>query len=474
MTRIAAYILTAALVAPLAVPAAAAPPRYASNVDDRSEVSVTVYNNNLGLVREIRDVTLGQGELRLEFQDVASTIQPETVIVRPLGQGRLGVLEQNYRYDLLSPQKLLEKYVGRSVRVHRWNEKLGREEVSDAKVLSIHGGTVLEIDGEITFGHPGRLSFPQIPENLIAKPTLEWLLRSESPRQRLEVSYLAGGMSWKADYILRLDADDARGHLTGWVTLSNGSGTAYENARLKLVAGDVRRAPPESSMQATSAHALGYRVAEQQLQQEGFFEYQLYTLERPTTLLDNETKQVALLEADAIKVTKRFVTEGQPRFYRSAYREQGGPKKVEVQVEFENSEANALGKPLPRGVVRVYKADSEGSEQFVGEDRIDHTPRDEDVRLKVGEAFDLVVERRQTDYRALGKCSSESGWQIQLRNHKDESAEVEVLEHAGGDWELINASHEAKKEDAFSFRFRVPVPARGETVVDYRVRVRWC
>jgi hypothetical protein len=474
MTRVASYVLIAALVLPPALPAAAAPPRFASSAEERSEVSVTVYNDNLGLVREIRDVTLGQGEVRLEFQDVASTIQPETVTVRPLGRGRLGVLEQNYRYDLLSPQKLLEKYVGRSVRVHRWNEKLGREEATDAKVLSIHGGTVLEIDGEITFGHPGRLSFPQIPENLIAEPTLEWLLRSEQPRQRLEVSYLAGGMSWQADYILRLDEKDERGHLTGWITLRNGSGASYENAQLKLVAGDVRRAPPVSDIAVAQTRALGYAVAERQLKQEGFFEYQLYTLERPTTLLDNQTKQVALLEADAVKVTKRFVSEGQPRFYRTAYRDQRGPKKVGVQVEFENSESNALGKPLPRGVVRVYKADSEGSEQFVGEDRIDHTPRDEDVRLKVGEAFDLVVERRQTDYRALGKCGSESAWQVELRNHKDESVEVEVLEHAGGDWELVSASHEAEKEDAFSFRFRAPVPARGEAVVDYRVRVRWC
>ncbi|MEO6572470.1 MAG: DUF4139 domain-containing protein, partial [Polyangiaceae bacterium] len=213
-----------------------------STAQQREDVAITVYNQNFGLVREVRNVDLGTGKVALEFRDVSAQIQPETVAVKSLANAAaLRVLEQNYRFDLLSPQKLLEKYVGRKIKVFRWNEKLGRDEEFDAEVLSVTDGTVLKIGNEITYGFPGRLSFPEIPQNLIAKPTLVWLLESAQAKQKIEVTYLTRNLNWHADYVFVLNENDSAGDLTGWVTLTNQTGAAYENARLKLVAGDVQR-----------------------------------------------------------------------------------------------------------------------------------------------------------------------------------------------------------------------------------------
>ena len=443
---------------------------------DRKQVTITVYNQNFGLVREVRELKdLGTGRVALEFRDVASTIQPETVAVKPLGGG-FSVLEQNYRYDLLSPDTLLRKYVGLGVRAYRYHESTGKEDVVDAKLLSVEGGPILQIGKEITFGYPGRLAFPELPPNLIAKPTLVWLVDSKQPKQTVEVSYLARGMTWKADYVFVVNENDTKGDLVGWVTLANQTGSSYRNAELKLVAGDVNRVREEVAMDmstramekaAQGAPGGGFR-------EEGLFEYHLYTLGRPTTVLDKEQKQVTLLEAQNIGVRKRLIFFGEQYFFRGQYGELPKNQKVGVFLDFENAEKNRLGMPLPKGVVRVYKADKSGSKQFVGEDSIDHTPRDEQVKIKMGEAFDVVADRKQMEWRALGNCVSESAWQIELRNHKDENVKVEIREPAGGDWTIVESSHPATKEDASTFTFDVNVPKRGKTQVKYRVRVRWC
>jgi hypothetical protein len=474
-TRHIPSLLAALSLAALAAPVAAEPPRFVSGAAARQQLTLTVYNDNLGLVREVRDVTLATGQVSLELQDVAASIRPETVHVRSLeAASDLRVLEQNYRYDLLSPQKLLEKYVGRRVVVQRWNEKEGRDERLEAEVLAVNEQPILKIGDEITFQIPGRLAFPEIPTDLIARPTLVWLLDARRERQRLEVSYLAGQMGWQADYVLVLDAADRRGDLTGWVTLTNESGAAYENARLKLVAGDVQQVRPPAPMEMRALGMMDAAEAAPAFREEGLFEYHLYTLERPVTLLDRETKQITLLEAPAVGVTKRLVLESQPHFFQGQWRAPKQEQKAAVFLDLENREENGLGRPLPRGVVRIYKADAEGAQQFVGEERIDHTPRDEKLELKTGLAFDVVGERRQTDFQVLGECRSETGWAIGVRNHKDEAVEVQVVEHAGGDWELVRQSQPAEKLDAQTFRFRVPVPARGAAQVDYRVRVKWC
>jgi hypothetical protein len=447
-----------------------------STPEARSEVAITVYNQDFGLVREIRSVELGGGPVSLEFEGVASTIQPETVAIRSLaGEGALRVLEQNYRYDLLSPQKLLEKYVGRRVKVYRWNDVAGREEVQDAEVLSTHGGTVLRIGDEITFGYPGRIGFPEIPENLIAKPSLVWRLDADAGRQDVEVSYLASGLRWNADYVLVLSPDDTAGDLTGWVTLDNRSGAAFQDAKLQLVAGDVQRVQPQPVPMAARMRALGMAEEADAFREESLFEYHLYTLERPATLLDNEKKQITLLQAPGIGLEKHYELRGQPHYYRSAIAGAlDSKRKVSVLLELDNSEANGLGMPLPKGVVRVYKEDADGGRQFVGEDAIDHTPRDEEIRVKLGEAFDVVADRRQMEWREHGRCGSESTFEIELRNHKDEDVEVEVVEPAMGEWEILRSSHPHERIDAQRFRFTPKVPAHGETTVTYTVRVRWC
>jgi hypothetical protein len=451
------------------------PPGYQSTADQRQSVAITVYNQNFGLVREVRDVTLTRGQVALEFRDVAAQIQPETVHIRSLDRaGSLRVLEQNYQYDLLSPQKLLEKYVGRMVKVYRYNDRTGRDEEYDAEVLSVNNGPILRIGDQITFNFPGRFSFPEIPENLIAKPTLVWLLDTRDARQQLEVSYLTGNLNWKADYVFVINEDDTAGDLMGWVTLTNQSGATYEDAQLKLVAGDVQRVGAGRRDQMMLEAARAMEAPAPQFQEESFFEYHLYTLQRPTTLRDNEQKQVTLLEGEDVGVNKRLIFYGVPYYYRGSYGQVMSNQKVGVYLDVQNSEENHLGIPLPKGIVRVYKADASGSQQFIGEDQIDHTPRDERIRIKMGEAFDVVGDRRQMDYRVISSCVAESSWEITLRNHKDEDAEVQIVEPVGGDWEILSSSHRAERVDAFTFTFTVPVPARGEVKVEYRIRVRWC
>jgi hypothetical protein len=448
-----------------------------SSGKSREKVSITVYNSNFGLVRERRQVNLGKGKVELAFADVSAHIQPETVHITSLTRAdALTVFEQNYRYDLLTPEKLLEKYVGKSVKVVRYNEKLGTDEAKDAEVLAVEGGTVLRIDGEVVTGFPGRYVFPNVPANLLAKPTLVWLLGSEIEEQRVEVSYLTANLTWRADYVLVLDAEDKLGSLTGWVTLTNGTGTSFPNAELKLVAGDVNRVvPPPPPMPVMEMESMAApSAAPSPFRQESLFEYHLYTLGRPTDLLDKETKQVSLLEAHGVHVQKKLVFRGQEYWYRSRQGEVSKNQKVSVLVTLKNSEKEGLGMPLPKGTLRVHKADKSGAQQFVGEDSIDHTPRDEEVEVKLGEAFDVVADRKQTEWRTLGNCVSESSWEIALRNHKDSAEKVEVVEPANGDWEVVHSSHPSKKKDSTTFEFHVDVPARGETKITYRVRIRWC
>ncbi|MDH3222987.1 MAG: DUF4139 domain-containing protein [Gemmatimonadota bacterium] len=446
-----------------------------SGAEDRRTVSITVYNQNFSLVREVRRMRLPGGSVALEYGDVAATLQPETVHIRGLDSRNLQVLEQNYRYDLLSPQKLLEKYVGRTVTVYRHDPEAGREVGVPAEVLSVNGGTVLRIGDEITFNYPGRFAFPEVPNNLIPEPTLVWMLETEGGTQDVEVSYLTQDMTWKSDYVLVLADDERSAGITGWVTLDNRSGAGFENAELKLVAGDVQRVSGQAPRVDYAADMLRAAEAESRgFTEEGFFEYHLYTLGRPTDLLNNEQKQVTLLESERLRTAKRLVFPGAPYYYRSQYGEVASNQKVSTFIEFDNSEDAGMGMALPAGIVRVYKRDSSGAQQFIGEDRIDHTPRDERVRIKMGEAFDVVGDRRQMTWEVVSGCVSESSWVVELRNHKDEDVEVDVVEPVGGDWTILSASHEWERLDSGTFRFQVDVPARGETTIEYRVRVRWC
>jgi hypothetical protein len=326
-------------------------------------------------------------------------------------------------------------------------------------------------------GHQGQIVFPSLPENLVSKPTLLWLLRNAAAApQRVEASYLTGGISWKSDYVVILNAADDRADLTGWVTIDNKSGATYKDAALKLVAGDVNRARDDRTRQALEMAAKSVAAAapaSRDFVSEGFFEYHLYTLDGRTTIKDKQTKQLTLMSAANVPVRKELAFFGARDYYRSQYGTPMSNQKVSVFVELTNSKANNLGVPLPKGKVRVYKADKSGSQQLVGEDWIDHTPKDEKVRIKMGEAFDVVGERTQRDWKKIGGSTYEVEWEISLRNHKKEDVVVSVIEPIPGDWEVVRETQAHEKVEAHTLRYQVPVPPEGSAKVTYRVRLRF-
>jgi hypothetical protein len=442
---------------------------------DQKAVSITIYNINMGLVKDVRAIDLKEGMLELKFMDVASSIIPSSVHIKSLIEPEsLFVLEQNYEYDLLSPQKLMEKYVGKNVRLYQKNPYTDREEEVEATLLSNNGGPVFKIRDDITFGHPGRVLFPKVPEDLISKPTLVWLLENGLPKtQTVEVSYLTDNIKWRADYVLTLNDKDTMGDLSGWVTIENRSGAAYKNANVKLVAGDVERVREEMEYAAKGAYRAYKAEAPAQFKEEGFFEYHIYTLQRPSTIKDNQTKQISLITADGIPLKKEFIYYGAQYYYRNRYGEKISDQKIGVYVVVENKKDNNLGMPLPKGVVRVYKKDSEGSLQFVGENSIDHTPKDEKIKLKVGNAFDIVGERRQMDWRKIADDLYEAEFKVLLRNHKDEDVTVNVIEPIYGDWEMLSSSHPYIKTEAHTAEFSIRAPKDKEVKLTYRVRMRF-
>jgi len=457
-------------------PAAPSPIVRKSGLTDQSQVALTIYNSNIALVKDQREIDLVAGETELQFIDVAAQIIPTTVYIKSLTDAQgLRVLEQNYEYDLLSPEKLLEKYVGKEVKLFDRNYYTGKDEVFTGTLLSTNGGRVYQIGNEIHINPPGQVILPQVPDNLLAKPTLVWLLRTgKAGKQKIETSYLTNQITWQADYIVVLNADDTKADLSGWVTIDNKSGAAYQNAILKLVAGDVHRIEPKEVYARTMALEAAPAPPPPQFREEGFFEYHLYTLDRPATVKDNQTKQMTLLSATAIPITKRLVLKGQPSYFFSIYGpdDEPPPQKVSVSLEIENSQKNNLGIPLPKGTVRVYKADKDGSLQFIGEDAIDHTAKDEKLSVKMGEAFDIVGARKQTEFKRISRSVSEVAWEITLRNHKPEGVIVRVNEPVPGDWEVLSASQKYEKADAHTLRFDVSVPKDGEAKVTYRVRIK--
>jgi len=468
MKRTMAIVLT--LATSLASGAEAA--QLAVGRDAQKDVMVTIYNGNLGLVKDVRETRLPTGLHETEFTDVAAQIDPTTVHLKSLTDpAGLRILEQNYEYDLLSSQKLMEKYVGRLVRLYNTDGTY-----LEAKLLST-AGPVFEINGQIHLGHNGRLVLPSLPENLVSKPTLVWLLRNAlAGPQRVEASYLTGGITWKADYVLVLNPADTKADVTGWVTIDNRSGATYGNAALKLVAGDVNRAVDGRRSQRAmeiATKAASMAEAARDFKSEGFFEYHLYTLDGRTTIKDNQTKQLTLMAAGDVPVVKQLIYYGAQDYYRTSYGVPMSNQKIGVYFDIENSKDNRLGVPLPKGKVRVYKADASGSQQFVGEDWIDHTPKDERVKIKMGDAFDLVGERTQKEWRKIASNLYEVEWEISLRNHKKEDQTVTVIEPVPGDWQVLTSTHAWEKPEAHTLKFQVPVPKEGASKLTYRVRLRF-
>jgi len=437
-------------------PVSAGTPEVVSSLADQVGVAVTIYNKNLALIKDHRRLQLNSGTVNLAFRGVSAKMQPETALFTANG---LSVIEQNFEFDLLTPKSLLQKYVGHQVEVIKRHPTTGVESREKATVLSTNNGVVLKFADRIESGVPGRLAFSSLPENLRDKPTLTMLLESRKKGEKdIELSYLSRGLNWQADYVAELNAADNAVNLSGWVTLTNTSGTTYHNAKLQLVAGDVHKAPIEREF--TLERRQDMRMAKTMaaapnMAQEDMFEYHLYTLGRPTTIADKQKKQVALLQADTVPCKKEFLVRGSSYYYRRTYGVIDKRLKVGVFVEFANKKKNHLGMPLPKGVVRVYKEDSKGALQFVGEDRIDHTPENEMVRLK------------------LGNYIYEAAFALKLRNAKAENVTIKVTEPIPGDWEILSESHKHKKESSSVASWRIAVPAKGETVLTYKVRVKF-
>jgi hypothetical protein len=450
-----------------------------TNLNDQTDLAVTVYNSNIALVRDVRQITLPPGSFRLKFMDIAATVNPATVHFRSLTDPtKLGVIEQNYEYDLLEPAKLLHKYVGKEVTLIRSTMDNGttkREEVK-ATLLSDNNGQVWRIGNDIVTGVYGEgYRFPEVPANLYDRPTLLMSLENSGTRkQQIEASYLATNLSWNADYVLTVARDDKAADLDGWVTIANNSGTAFHNAKLQLVAGDLNRIPTTTrGMVALEAMAAA-PAKTAQFQQEAFSEYHLYSLGRRTSVEDKETKQISLLQGIGVPVNKVFVVNGQNYYYRNQ-QNPGSPLKDPVMVyyKFKNEEKAGLGMPLPAGNVRVYQKDSRGGVLFVGEDRIEHTPKDENITVHIGNAFDVVAEHKQTDYKRIDTHTWEMEYEVTLRNHKDSAVTVEVNEPIGGDWEMLSSNYKYTKTAAFAAQFIVPVEKDGTAVIKYRIRARW-
>ena len=451
-----------------------------TTLSDQTDLNVTVYNSNIALVRDVRQLNLPTGMFSLKFADIAATVNPATVHFRSLTEPeKLSVIEQNYEYDLLDPAKLLHKYVGREVTLVRSFRENGETKHVDVKatLLADNNGPVWKIGNDIVTGGAFEgYRFPEVPPNLYERPTLLMALENSGARkQQIEASYLATNLSWNADYILTVGREDKAADLDGWVTLANTSGTAFHNARLQLVAGDLNRLPANGRVMRMEASAVGAVMKDRaQFAQESFSEYHLYTLGRRTSVEDKETKQISLLQGSGVPTEKIFIVNGQNYYYHAA-QAPGQPQKDPVMVyyKFKNEQKAGLGMPMPAGNVRVYQKDSKGGVLFIGEDRIEHTPKDETVTIHIGNAFDIVEERKQTDYKRIDSHTWEMEFEIKLRNHKDAPVVVEVNEPIGGDWEMLSSTFKATKTAAFAAQFNVPVAKDGTAVLTYRVRAKW-
>lgn len=434
---------------------------------------LTVYNNDLALVKDRRILELPSGTGTVSFTEVAAAIDPTSVRFRALNAPGIRVLEQNFEYDVMNDIKLLQKFLGQKISLTTLKGDIRTGFLlsgGDNMILATRpdGGT-LEV---IKANQIQSISFPELPSGLVIQPTLVWLLanpdhpaRARGP-QPVEVTYLTGGLSWRADYIATVNQNDDRVDLTGWVTLDNKSGAAYHDTRLKLVAGDVNRAPEENPVYVKRylMDAAGASPKESGFQEQSFFEYHLYTLNRTTTLKNNQLKQVELLSVDHIQAKKRFIFEAA-----------SDPKKVKVMLELKNSRDLGLGIPLPKGIIRVQKADQDGALQFIGEDRIDHTPQDEKIRINLGNAFDIVGERTRINVKEVSGNSREESFRIALRNHKKTAAAVTVVENMYNwpEWKIIGNDHPFVKTESGKVEFPVNIPADGEVTINYTLRYKW-
>lgn len=450
----------------------------------RDDVGLTIYNQGTALVQDRRTYTLAEGLNVLNFTDVAASIDPTSVQVRSLTDpDGTQVLEQSYLYDLVGSSALFQRYLDEQIEVVAEDGTL-----FSGQLLSGRGGEIIlrADDGQVILLGLDNLRdvrFPNLPGGLITRPTLRWLLQSAAGgSQQLELTYLAGGMNWSADYVVLLAADNRSLDLNGWVTLTNTSGASYTDALVKLVAGDVARLPELGARLEMDMVMPTLAPAAAQVAQREFFEYQLYEIQRPVTVADNETKQVEFVTGANVPATTFYVYDASTPFFGGGqpiadqYYGQTGVTSVQTYLEFTTDAENGLGADLPAGRIRVYQEDIDGAALLIGENRIDHTPQGEDVRIYLGNAFDLVGERIQTRFNLLATNILEESYEIRLRNRKDDqTVEIRVPENLfrWSNWEILESSMPYTQLNANTIEFRAEVPPGGETVITYTVRYTW-
>lgn len=453
--------------------------------------ALTVYNQDLVLVRDRRKLPVSEGVHLLRFEDIAATLDPTSVnVVSLTDSSAFKVLEQNYEYDLVNQQKLLQKYIGKDITLLNFGA-LANQKGEDLKVklLSSEGNqlVVQKSDGNLLSVYSNQnLLFPQLPEGLLLKPTLTWKVKSASSGiPLLNVAYLASGMGWHADYTFSVNDEENQADVNGWVTINNETGTSFPDARLKLLAGDVNRSPvnaPRAVMMKAARVMAEDTSGGAAFEEKAFSEYHLYTLQRSTSLQNNETKQIELLSASKVPVKKIYRYDGAGTggwigegYSDPSYGASSGNTKVDVVLEVENSEKAGLGMPLPAGKIRIYKRDDDGSQEFLGEDTIDHTPKDETVKVKMGSTFDVKGERKQTSFVNAHNNTIEETFEITLKNHKKQDVTVRVLErlYRYSNWKITESSAPFEKQDSRTVEFPVKVPSDGKTVLTYTVKYWW-
>ena len=465
-------VLLVIVAAFLLIPAGiVAGPQVTTTAEDQTSVAITIYNDGTGLVKDTREIELPRAEFDLIFMDVAASIDPTSVhFVNTTDPDSLAILEQNYEYDLVSTAALYQAHIDSHVQVRTED---GRS--IDGILLSYDGNLVIQTNSGINIiNNPIEVTFDDLPEGLITRPTLRWsLISGRDLVSECEMSYLTSGLGWNANYVAVVGQDDDMLDLSGWVTINNTSGTAYTDAELKLVAGQVHRVPKYDEYEMREETLFGWAPGAQAgegFQEESFFEYHLYTLQRPATVLNNQQKQINLLEGEGIGAEKIFIFDPGYAYYYSG---DTAEADIQVRLKFMNSEDNGLGIPIPAGVLRVYKEDSSGALQFIGEDRVDHTPKDEEIEILLGDAFDIVGERVVMDRREIRYDTWEYDVQVTIRNHKTEDVEIVYWDHVWGDWEVRTSTHEYDQKDASTVEFVIPVESDGETVLTYTIRRSW-
>jgi hypothetical protein len=467
-----ALLLAASLGMP--VPSGADPGERTSSIADQRSVNLTVYNGSIALVHDRRHLTLTKDENRIAWRDVSAKMDATTAILEDTSApGAVRVIEQNFNFDLLKPQAILDKYVGRDVTVVHDRAPAGRPRRETAKLLADNDGIVLQYADRVETALDGHLEFPNIPSDLRDRPTLVLDLQSDTAADAdLDLGYLTGGLAWHADYVGVVAPDESHMDLSGLVTLSNTSGTSFNDAHLQLVAGNVNVPPPNPPVMYEMARAAG-SAAQPQFVQENYFEYHLYTLQRTTTIGNNQTKQVALLNARNVPIVKTLELRGDSQYYYNANGDLGTNLKVGVYETFTNKDGD-LGIPLPGGTVRLYKNDSSGTSQFLGADRIDHTPRNEDVRLHLGDSFDVTANKKQTDFKLPGNCTYQSSYEVVVKNAKTDPVDVLVVEPIPGDWTITQENLPHRKTSSSTASWSVHVPPGGNTKLSYTAVVKVC